>query len=53
MYIPTVGEAFGFLVISKSWEAKHPEEDSQRVGDFTNGFLEIHAEWVFAIANPT
>ena len=48
--MPTFGEAFGFFVISKSREAKHPEEDSQRVSEFTNLFLENpHAEYGFVL----
>ena len=35
----TVGEAFGFLIISKSREEKHFEEGSQRLSEFTNWFL--------------
>ena len=38
--MPTVGEAFGFLIFPKSREAKHFEGDSQWVGEFTNWFLE-------------
>ena len=32
--MPTAGEAFGFLVISKSKEEKHFEADSQRASEF-------------------